>query len=258
MYPELITIGNFSVSSFGVMVAAGFIIGTWMAARSFEEMDLPGDAAWSILTWCVVGGLLGAKLWFVAENVARNPEADAMDLLLSRAGLTFYGGFFGGLGLGLIGARVNKMKMLDALNGGAPTLAVGQALGRIGCFLVGDDYGYRSELPWAVAFPNGLPPTVDAATGEVYAVHPSMLYESAWLFGATALLWKRRGKSPLLFGEYLVLQGAGRLWVEAFRINPPVLGPLTNAQLVAIACLAVGSIGWAVARSRQEGATAEP
>jgi phosphatidylglycerol:prolipoprotein diacylglycerol transferase len=114
---------------------------------------------------------------------------------------------------------------------------VGQALGRIGCFLVGDDYGRVSDVPWAVAFPQGLPPTLEP-------VHPTMLYETFWLLPVGAFLWWRRGRSPFLFGEYLMLSGAGRLVIEGYRVNPMLIGPFTNAQVVALACIAIGAGGW--------------
>ena len=91
MYPVLFRIGSFELSSFGVMVAVALLIGTNVAARAFEDDELPRDAAWRVLTWCIVGGLIGAKLWFVAEQLSRYPGTSLFDHLLSRAGLTWYG-----------------------------------------------------------------------------------------------------------------------------------------------------------------------
>lgn len=237
MYPVLFEIFGFPISTFGVMVALGFLAGGWMAARSFEHAGLPAKAAWDIVTWCVVGGLLGAKLWYVGEQMSRDPSASAFELLFSRGGITWYGGFLGGTILGLTAARINKVPVLAAANAAAPSLAVGQALGRVGCFLVGDDYGRVSDVPWAIAFPQGLPPTVER-------VHPTMLYETFWLLPVGAFLWWRRGRSPFLFGEYLMLSGVGRLVIEGYRVNPTLVGPFTNAQVVALVCIAIGAGGW--------------
>ncbi|MBM4334420.1 MAG: prolipoprotein diacylglyceryl transferase [Deltaproteobacteria bacterium] len=244
MYPVLFEIFGFPISTFGVMVAAGFLAGGFLAARSFERAGLPGKAAWDMVTWCVVGGLLGAKLWYVAEQVARDGGASAFELLTSRGGITWYGGFLGGTILGLWAAHSSKVPLLTAANCAAPSLAVGQALGRIGCFLVGDDYGVRSDVPWAVAFPQGLPPTIDPATNEVFRVHATMLYETLWLLPVGALLWRRRARSPFLFGEYLMLSGIGRLVIESYRLNPILVGPFSNAQVVALVCIAIGASGW--------------
>jgi phosphatidylglycerol:prolipoprotein diacylglycerol transferase len=250
MYPVLFEIFGFPISTFGVMVALGFLAGGWMAARSFERAGLPAKAAWDIVTWCVVGGLLGAKLWYVGEQMSRDSTVSAFELLTSRGGITWYGGFLGGTILGLWAARANKVSLLAAANCAAPSLAVGQALGRVGCFLVGDDYGVKSDVPWAVAFPEGLPPTVDPQTGELFRVHPTMLYETFWLLPVGAFLWWRLGRSPFLFGEYLVLSGIGRLVIETYRVNPTLVGPFTNAQVVALVCIAVGAGGWLWLRAR--------
>jgi phosphatidylglycerol:prolipoprotein diacylglycerol transferase len=241
MYPTLID-WPFELSSFGVMMAVAFLVGGWMASRSFEREGLVADDAWKLVTWAMIGGVLGAKLWYVGEAIARDPQAREGLFalggpLFSRGGITWYGGLVGGALLVLWRARISKLPLVSVMNAAAPTLAVGQALGRVGCFLVGDDYGRVTDSWVGVAFPDGLPPTVDP-------VHPTMLYECAWLLAGGALLWTRRGRSPFLFGEYLMLAGAGRFWIELFRTNPAFVGPLTNAQLVAVACFAVGAIGW--------------
>jgi phosphatidylglycerol:prolipoprotein diacylglycerol transferase len=101
---------------------------------------------------------------------------------------------------------------------------------------VGDDYGTPSDLPWAVAFPEGLPPTV-------VPVHPTQLYEAFWLFAVSLLLWKRRGKSSFLFGEFMILNGVGRFAVESLRLNARVALGLSEAQWIGIALVVCGLIG---------------
>ena len=237
MYPTLFRIGNFELSTFGLMLAIGFLVGGAMAARSFDKAGLDADYGWRLVTWCLIGGVLGAKLWHVAEQAIRVPDSSISSLLFSRAGLTWYGGLVGGAIAGLSGARFYKISLLTALNCSTPSLAAGQALGRIGCFLVGDDYGRVTDVPWGIAFPKGLPPTIEP-------VHPTMLHETFWLAAAAVWLWKRRGRSPFLFGEYLVLAGSARLWIEEFRTNPALWVGLTNAQVVAVTCIVIGVVGW--------------
>ena len=96
---------------------------------------------------------------------------------------------------------------------------------------------------FGIAFPNGVEPTD-------VPVHPTQLYEVVWLSLAAAWLWRRRGSSPSLIGEYLVLAALGRLWIEVFRRNPELIGPLSNAQLAALASVALGIGLWLWARSR--------
>ena len=243
MFPVLFEIGGFQVSTFGLMMAVAFLFGGELIARSFERFELKRELAWQLVTWCAIGGILGAKLWYVAEQLVRNPGEPAATFLLSRGGLTWYGGLLGGTIAGLLGGLRYRVPLRALVDLSAPTLAAGQAIGRIGCLLVGDDYGHETSVPWAVSFPEGLPPTVDA-TGRVFSVHPTMVYETLWLGLAAVWLWRRRGRSPFLFGEYLMLAGLGRLWIELFRVNPQLLGTWTNAQVVAGACILVGAAGW--------------
>ena len=130
-------------------------------------------------------------------------------------------------------------------NASAISLAVGQAIGRIGCFLVGDDYGTASNLPWAVAFPNGLPPVH-------YPVHPTMLYETVWLSLVALFLWGRRKKSASLFGEFLILNGVGRTVIEHWRLNERVALGLSEAQFIGMGLIVFGIVLIIRARAARE------
>lgn len=132
--------------------------------------------------------------------------------------------------------RRRGIPLLPALAAAAPALAIGHAIGRIGCFLVGDDYGRASDLPWAVAFPEGLPPTTAA-------VHPTQLYEAGALAIIAWLLvrWRRaQVADALVFGRYCVLAGLTRFSIEFIRVNDRVLGPLTVAHLLSIGVIIAG------------------
>lgn len=125
---------------------------------------------------------------------------------------------------------------MAGLAAASPGLAIGHAIGRIGCFLVGDDYGRPSDLPWAVAFPKGLPPTD-------IRVHPTQLYEMVLLLPIAWLLirWRRDGVADrVVLGRYLVLAGVVRFAIEFIRVNEPVLGSFTLAQLIAAAITIAG------------------
>jgi phosphatidylglycerol:prolipoprotein diacylglycerol transferase len=256
VYPVLWEPFGFAISSFGVLVAIGFLAGGKIGEIYFRERGLDPDLAWRIVIYCMVGGVVGSKLWYAGEHMARGDEGSFFSFFLSRAGMTWYGGLVGGALGGILAARVTRVGLLEVSNATASALLVGQFFGRVGCFLVGDDYGHRSDAPWAVAFPQGAPPTIDPLTREVFAVHPTQLYEVAWLGAGALLIWSRRKHSPSLFAEYLMFAGLGRFWIEFFRTNPPLLGPLTNAQVVAVACVAGGAVLWLVLRGR--GASPEP
>jgi phosphatidylglycerol:prolipoprotein diacylglycerol transferase len=127
---------------------------------------------------------------------------------------------------------------VKALAAAAPALAVGHAIGRIGCFMVGDDYGRPSNLPWAVAFPEGLPPTD-------VPVHPTQLYEALALAVIAGVLmhWRRqRVPDTIVLGRYFVLAGATRFVIEFIRVNARVVGPLTVAHLLSLALVTAGVV----------------
>jgi phosphatidylglycerol:prolipoprotein diacylglycerol transferase len=237
MHPTLIEIFGFQISTFGVMLAVAFLVGGWMVSTSLEQSGISSDVAWRLLTWAMVGGIVGSKLWFAVEAVARSPGLSFFEPLFARGGITWYGGLVGGAILVLAVAHRARIPLILTMNVAAPALAIGQAIGRLGCFLVGDDYGRSTDVPWGIAFPEGIDPISEP-------VHPTQLYEFAWLGVGGLALWLRRGRSPFLFAEYLLLQGIGRLWLEAFRTNPAALGPLTNAQVAALCCVLAGVAGW--------------
>jgi phosphatidylglycerol:prolipoprotein diacylglycerol transferase len=206
--------------------------------------------------YAAVGGILGAKLYYM---ILHWPEtaADPLGAILSRSGLVWYGGFIAAALL--IAWRVSRLKLsvprvADAV---APALALAYGVGRIGCFLVGDDYGGPSNLPWAVAFPNGAPPSTAGNLRQyfgvsvpdsipdtaVLTVHPTQIYEVLMAIVIFAILWRLRTRLTrpgLLFATYLALAGVERFIVEIFRAKDDrFLGPLTVAQSISIALVVV-------------------
>ena len=232
MYPTIFRIGTFDITSFGVLVAVGALVGLWLYGRELERSRLPQGAADAALAG-VIGGLVGAKLLWAIEFADQGPF---LSLLFSRGGLSWFGGFLGGVGTGIVMLRRHHIPIIPAVATATPSLALGHAIGRLGCFMVGDDYGRPSDLPWAVAFPKGLPPTTDR-------VHPTQLYEAAALLILAWLLlrWRRHGMPHrAVLGRYLVIAGAIRFAIEFVRINEPIAGPLTLAQLISLGVVIAG------------------
>jgi phosphatidylglycerol:prolipoprotein diacylglycerol transferase len=247
MYPELFRIGDFSVSTFGLMMALAFLIGTWITARRMREEGLDPELATSLLLYVMIGGIAGSKLYF-AVDVSLREDRPFTELLFARDGITWYGGLIAATLVGAVGCRRHGIRVKTFADCTAVAGAVGQALGRIGCFLVGDDYGSPSDVPWAVSFPQGSPPTSAP-------VHPTQLYEIAWLLPVAVFLWSRRRRSPFLFGEYIALGGLGRIVIEAWRVNPKVGLGLTEPQWIGAGLIALGAGGWIYYRWRPKPVT---
>lgn len=234
MYPVLFRIGTFEVTTFGVLVALGALAGLWVFRREIARSGLP-DTAMDAAIYGLVGGLVGAKLLYVIEHL---DEGTFLGLLLDRGGMSWFGGFVGGLLAGYATIRANGWPVLTVLSAGAPALAIGQLLGRIGCFLVGDDYGHPTSLPWGVAFPEGLPPTLER-------VHPTQIYEAIFLgiFAWVLIRWRRGGvPDRVVLGRYFVGAGGFRFLLEFLRVNPRVLGPLTVAHMFAFCVVLLGVV----------------
>lgn len=231
MYPVLFSIGSLDVTSFGVMVALGLLAGAWLFGHEVDARGL--GAASAVASVAAIAGLAGAKLLWAAEHAG---DAPLLDLLTDRGGFSWFGGLVGGTAAGLAIVRASRWPVMPLLAAAAPAVALGQAIGRVGCFLVGDDYGRPTSLPWGVAFPQGLPPTL-------VPVHPTQLYEAVFLGGlAWALVrWRRCGTGDrALVARYCVIAGVFRFLLEFVRVNVRVAAGLSVAQLASIALLAVG------------------
>jgi phosphatidylglycerol:prolipoprotein diacylglycerol transferase len=245
MYPELFTIPviDLPISTFGLMLAIAFLVGTWITSKRMEEEGIEGDVS-LLLVWVMIGGIVGSKLYF-AIDVSLRTGASFWSLLLARDGITWYGGLIVATAAGAIGCRRQGISVKKFADCTAVAGAVGQSIGRLGCFLVGDDYGRVSDVPWAMAFPQGAPPTLER-------VHPTQLYEIAWLLPVAGFLWARRRRSPFLFGEYVALNGLGRLVIENWRVNPRIALGLTEPQWIGIALIVLGMGGWLYYARRSE------
>ena len=250
VYPLAIHLGPLELTGFGLMMMAAFLMAGWAIQLDLRTRGLDEDYAADIVIAGVIGGLIGAKLWYVL--LTRD-----VDTLFRRGGFVWYGGFLGAtLGILLNGWRRRVPARFTAEICAAP-LALGYALGRVGCFLVNDDYGIPTSLPWGMKFPNGLPPTIvgnlqgmgvhfPAMTdpNTLVAVHPTEIYETAVMLFVFWWLWRRRDHGHAigwLFASYLVLGGMERFLVEFVRAKDDrLLGPFSLAQAMSAVLILVG------------------
>ena len=238
--PYLFEIGPVTINSFGAMVALGFISALYILKIDFKRKGLDEELGSSIITTAMVGGLVGAKLYFVIFETPPDQDwAQIIDLTFSGYGLTWYGGFVVAMAGGLWQVRRYGAPLGQVVDSVGIALAVGYAVGRIGCQLAGDgDYGIPTDLPWAMAYPNGVVPTFEK-------VHPAPVYETLSHLAIGALLWALRTRIQLpglVFGLYMVLAGFARLMVEFIRLNPRVLWGFSEAQLISIALIVLGLV----------------
>jgi phosphatidylglycerol:prolipoprotein diacylglycerol transferase len=232
MLPVLFEVGPLAVHSWGIAVALAFGA-AWLVLRAeLGRLAQRRDAAASIVVAAAIGGLVGAKLYWVAEHVG-----DASGGFLTGAGFTWYGGAVGGTVAALLVAKRLGVPFAALLGAAAPALALGYALGRVACQLAGDGtYGVPSDLPWAMSYPDGEVPTTER-------VHPTPVYETLAGLLTFGLLWRaRRALAPLdLFALYLILAGAARFLVEFVRLNDAVAVGLTQPQLWSLAMAVLGA-----------------
>jgi phosphatidylglycerol:prolipoprotein diacylglycerol transferase len=252
VYPFIIHLGPLEITGYGLMMMVAFLMGGWLITLELRRRRLSEDYAADAVAAAVVGGIIGAKLWYVALN-------QDLGSLFSRGGLVWYGGFIGGtIAVILNGWRLG-VPLRWTMQLVAPALAAAYALGRVGCFLVNDDYGRPTGMPWGMKFPRGLPPStagnmeklfgipVPAGTdpSAVLAVHPTQLYETAIMLGVFMVLWRlRKSDYPIgrLFGLYLVCAGVERFLIEILRAKDDrFLGPFTLAQLTSVVLILIGA-----------------
>jgi phosphatidylglycerol:prolipoprotein diacylglycerol transferase len=235
MQPE-IDLGPLDLQTFGICFALGFLASGAVIGRRLLELGKPPDWAYEIVFAALVGGLVGSRIDYLIQNWDE-VSGDVLGNVFSGSGLVWFGGLVGGaLGV-VLWARWRGWLGLQMLDTCAAPLAIGYAVGRVGCQLSGDgDYGEPSELPWAMAYPEGTVPTTDE-------VHPTPVYETLAMGLGAVVLWQLRDRfAPgVLFGLYLLLAGVERFLVEFIRRNDAVAAGLTLAQLVSVAMVAGGA-----------------
>jgi phosphatidylglycerol:prolipoprotein diacylglycerol transferase len=255
MHPKLISIGDFFLPSYGFFVALGFLAGLWMATRLARRQGLNADLVVNLAVYCALTGVLGGKVLMVLfdlEFYLRNP-GELFSLATLRAGGVFYGGLVLALLVAVFYMRrvhLPGWRTADAL---APGVALGHAIGRIGCFMAGCCWGSECHRPWAVTFSN---PDAHEMFGTPLNVplHPAQLYQSAAEALIFAILYWRFSKphAPgFILGLYLMLTSMGRFLIEFGRFHEQALPfglPLSNGQWISLCLFGLG--GYLIRRSR--------
>ena len=257
MYPVLFDLGPFVISSFGLMMVLAFLSCNYLLQNEVKACGYDEKIAEDITFRAAIGGIIGAKLYYLIETIPTGGAKDNIQGLIDiiagiftlsidrlafgiqnfGAGLVFLGGLMGGFISVSLYLKKNNIPWLKAADWIAPLLLIGHGIGRIGCFLVGDCYGLPTDLPWGCKFPNGLPPTH-------IPVHPTQLYEMLSYFFIYLYLRYRKTKQSFpgeIMYEYLFLAGLTRLLVEFIRTNSKYLFGLSGAQYISIFMMIIGT-----------------
>lgn len=255
MFPKLIEVGGFFLPTYGVLVATAFLVGLWITVRLAKETGVNGEKITNLAVYCALSGILGAKLAMFVFDFGYYVQHP--DEIFTMATLQAGGVFQGGLVIAVIVAwwymRKEKLSGLATTDLFAPGIALGHAIGRLGCFSAGCCWGAACERPWAVTFTN---PDANRLVGVPLGVplHPTQLYEAAAEVIIFAVLWRtihKPHRSGAIIGLYLVLYSTARFFVEFVRAHEQSLkAGLSNTQWISLALLAVGL--WLTLRGRRQ------
>lgn len=246
MLPYIFHIGSFSVPTYGILVALGFLAGLWLTTRLGRRVGISSETVLNLGVFCALAGIVGAKLLMIALGPEYREHPSEIFTLgtLQSAGI-FYGGLVAALGAAFWYMRRHGLPVLETADPFAPGVALGHGIGRLGCFAAGCCWGRPANVPWAVTFTN--PDSVIAAGRLGVPLHPTQLYEAVleWIIcGILVFFFGSRRRSGQVIGLYLLLYGLARLVVEFFRehdrSNPLGLG-LSLEQWLAIALALIGA-----------------
>jgi phosphatidylglycerol:prolipoprotein diacylglycerol transferase len=251
MHPILFSIGPITIHTYGFFVALGLLVGISLGLRESRKVGYEPQALMDTIFYIVLAGIIGSRVFYVAQNFSAY-AANPLDILkLWEGGLVFYGALLGGLPVGWYFMKRHGYAFWTLFDVFAPSIAVGQAFGRIGCFFAGCCYGCRTDVPWAVTFthpqslaPRGIP------------LHPTQLYTSFALFAIFIILYGLRNRtrfSGQLASIYLMLHSMARFSVEFFRDDArPYFEGMTISvtQIISIGLFVVGISSYLVLSKR--------
>jgi phosphatidylglycerol:prolipoprotein diacylglycerol transferase len=251
-HPADFHLGFLHLTGFGFAMMLAFGVAHWVSQMVLQQRGDDPDVMNDVTFAALVGTIIGAKVYYAVL-------VGSVRMLWSTGGLVFWGGFIGAVAACVIVIRWRKQNFLRIADGAAVGIAAGYAIGRTGCWAVGDDYG-RVWNGWlAVSFPEGLPPTTAQVMRQIYradlpatmppdavvSVYPTQLLEVILGFIMFVVLWRlrhHRHRAGWLFGMYCLLAGTERFVVEFFRAKSDMVGPVTSAQVIALGVALVGAV----------------
>ena len=257
MHPEILRWGVLHITSYGLMLAIAFLVGTWLSLREARRRQLNEDAIVTVILVALVAAILGARALYVVEHLRDFRGSTLSVLALWQGGLTLYGGLFAGTAAGLVTGRRLGLPMWTMADALTPALALGTMFGRVGCFLNGCCYGHPTRLPWGVVFP---PDSFASLEFGPVPVHPSQLYFAAAGLALFVLARAARDRvrvPGVLFWGMLALMALVRIPLDLTRVyeaEAVVLDAgalrITESQLTSVALVLFALL--MIARLRRE------
>jgi len=258
MFPEVFHIGSFFLPTYGLLVAIAFLMALWVTGRLAVRAGLNQESVLNLGIYCALAGIVGAKvMMIVLDPAVRTNLGEIFSLSTLQAAGIFYGGFAAALVMAFLYTRSKHLPALKTADTFAPGVALGHAIGRLGCFSAGCCWGLPTHFPWAVTFTN---PKAKDLVGVPLGVplHPTQLYESfaeLLIFGILYSRFVKPHRDGSIISQYLVLYGIVRFLVEFVRFHDqqsnPLTGPFSTEQWISLAMMALGIAYWLFARNRQ-------
>ena len=259
MFPKLISIGSFFIPTYGTLVAIGFLAALWVVTRLAKRAKLPSERVTNLAIYCALAGLAGAKLFMILFDFKTywNDPGSLFSLSTLQAAGVYQGGFVVAFVVAVLYMRRQNLPVLATCDVFAPGIALGQAIGRLGCFSAGCCWGIATHAPWAVTFHN---PQAAELTGVPLGIplHPTQLYESAadaLIFLFLYFQFAKAHTAGAILGWYLTLYSVARFVIEFFRFHEQGLHlGLSYTQWISLATLGAGVIllGSSIFRSQPE------
>jgi len=215
MHPVLLKIGSLTLYTYGLFVALGFITAVWFAGKNAQKNNLTPEMITDLFFVIILSGIVGARLCYVVLNFSSFADDLLSIFKIWNGGLVFYGGFISALVCSIAYAKKKKLDIWRTADHLAPAVALGHAVGRIGCFFAGCCYGKECHLPWAITFKNP-----DSLAPLFVGLHPTQLYSvisNFFLFFIILMIRNRKKFNGMVFWVYILLYGLLRSFVEIFR-----------------------------------------
>jgi phosphatidylglycerol---prolipoprotein diacylglyceryl transferase len=252
MHPILFQAGSLTIYTYGVLAALGFLLGLWYAYHRASRVGLDPNRVWNLGIYGILIALGASKVWLILSDwdyFSANPRQIFSIATFQSAGV-FYGGIVGGLLWVVLYTHFQKMSFLAVLDLAAAPVALGHAIGRLGCFAAGCCYGRPTYLPWGITFTNPVAGKISGTPLDV-SLHPTQLYESAAEFlNFAILIWlgAKRRLTGQIVGAYFILYGIERGAIEFFRGDPGRTlmfhDRVSLMQIVSVALVVTGAFLW--------------